>query len=189
MARSRRRSREAALQTLYEIEVGKAGQDQALEHTLEASELPEDLAAYAQRILEGVRSHQAEIDQIVGAAVQGYDYNRLAAVDRNVLRIAAYELHFEPAVPPAVSINEAIEIAKKYSTAESGKFVNGVLGRIVRESPKANWDPSQAPPETEPEDLVRESEPEPELETLVAGSEEAERLAKVGGWKIRKETE
>jgi transcription antitermination protein NusB len=187
MGKSRRRSREAALQTLYEIEVGKSQQTQAVANTLEAAELSDDLATYAQRIIEGVRTNQKQIDEIVSSAVQGYDYERLAAVDRNVLRVATYELYFEHGVPPAVSINEAIEIAKKYSTAESGRFVNGVLGRIMRESPKANWDPSLAPSEEESEDVTQEAEPEPEVETLEADSEEAQRLAKVGGWKIRKE--
>ncbi|MEA2552302.1 MAG: transcription antitermination protein NusB [Fimbriimonadaceae bacterium] len=188
MAKSRRKAREAALQTLYEIEVGgKAQEANALSNTLEVSGLSEELAEYATRLTEGILSHKTELDEKISAAVQGYDYDRLAAVDRNILRVAAYELYYEPDVPPKVTINEAIEIAKKYSTAESGRFVNGVLGNVVRQSPKAQWDPSSAPAGDEPESVVRDTPVEPEVETLEAGSEEAQRLAKVGGWKLRNE--
>lgn len=183
MARSKRRSREAALQTLYEIEVGKGHEASAMTNTLEAAELPEDLAEYAVRLTEGIRARQQELDGILSPLVEGYEFSRLAAVDRNLLRIAAYELYHEPAIPPAVSINEAIEIAKKYSTAESGRFVNGVLGRLVKQSPKANWDPASAPQESEPEEVVRERGPE--VETIEVDSDEAKRLAKAGGWKLR----
>ena len=187
MARSRRKAREAALQTLYEIEVGKAQAPNALSNTLEAAGLAEDLASYAQRLMEGVRQHQSDLDRRIAYLVEGYDYNRLAAVDRNVMRMAAYELFYEPAIPPAVTINEAVDIAKKYSTAESGRFVNGVLGKLLQTSPKANWDPKMAPVEEEPEEIVREVPDEPVVETLEAGSDEAKRLAKVGGWKLKSE--
>src|SRR5690349_7281417 len=94
--------------------------------------------------------------------IPDYDFNRIAAIDGNILRIAAYELFFEPGIPPAVTINEAIEIAKKYSTAESGKFVNGILGRLLADSPKANWDPASAPAEE-----IEEPSTEPEYEIEV----------------------
>ena len=184
MARSRRKAREAALQTLYEIEVGKGTPETALHNTLEAAALPDELAAYAERLTNGVRSQQAELDQQISALVEGYDFNRLAAVDRNILRVAAYELFYEPAVPPAVTINEAVEIAKKYSTAESGRFVNGVLGKLLQASPKATWDPTTAPREADPEEVVQETSEETAVEEVT--TEQAEQLAKVGGWKLRK---
>lgn len=184
MAKSRRKAREAALQTLYEIEVGKASPETSMANTLEAAALDPELSDYAVRLAAGVREHEKELDEKISPLIHGYDYMRLAAIDRNLLRIAGYELFFEPAVPPKVTINEAIEIAKKYSTAESGKFVNGVLGKLVQASPKANWDPATAPVVEEPEGIVRET-PQGEVETLEADSEEAARLAKVGGWKLR----
>ena len=187
MAKSRRKAREAALQTLYEIEVGKASPETSMANTLEAAALDPELADYAVRLTAGVREHERDLDEQISSLVHGYDYNRLAAIDRNLLRIAGYELFFEPAVPPKVTINEAIEIAKKYSTAESGKFVNGVLGRLVEASPKANWDPSKAPV-IEDEDIVREQPAEAQVETIEAGSKEAEELAKVGGWKLRSDS-
>ena len=184
MAKSRRKAREAALQTLYEIEVGKASPDTSMANTLEAAALDPELSDYAVRLTAGVREHESDLDKHIASLVQGYDYSRLAAIDRNILRIAGYELFYEPAVPPKVTINEAIEIAKKYSTAESGRFVNGVLGRLVEVSPKAQWDPSQVRA-IEDEEIVREQPGGGEVETLEAGSKEAEELAKVGGWKLR----
>ena len=75
-------------------------------------------------------AHRAEIDQIIQKNARNYEFSRLSAVDRNILRVGTYELLKCPDVPPAVAINEAIEIAKKFSTDESGKFVNGVLDNI-----------------------------------------------------------
>ena len=74
--------------------------------------------------------HRAEIDAVIHEHARNYEFSRLSAVDRNVLRIACQELLFCDDIPPAVAINEAIEIAKKFSTEESGKFVNGVLDNI-----------------------------------------------------------
>ena len=183
MARSRRKAREAALQTLYEIEVGKASPETSMANTLEAAALDPELSDYAVRLTAGVREHGHDLDGTIAPLVEGYDYGRLAAIDRNILRIAGYELFYEPAIPPKVTINEAIEIAKKYSTAESGRFVNGVLGRLVEISPKAKWDPAAV--SSDGEDIVRETPVEGEVETIEAGSKEAEELAKVGGWKLR----
>jgi N utilization substance protein B len=185
--KSRRKAREAALQALYELEVGKKALPNVLRGTLEANELSGDLAAYAETLIVGVREKQAELDDRLAAIIREYDFDRIAAVDRNVMRMTAYELFFLPSVPPAVSINEAVEIAKKFSTAESGKFVNGVLGRLLKDSPKANWDPATAPKEEFEEEIVRDSEPQSEEETLTEGSEELEQLAKVGAWKLRSE--
>jgi len=185
MARSRRRAREAALQALYESEVGRKELASALQGAIDVMELDPGMGAYARRIAEGVERHREDLDGRISVRVECYDYDRLAAIDRNVMRMAAYELWHEPAVPPAVTINEAIEIARKYSTAESGRFVNGILGRLVQESPKANWDPATAPMEEEPEDIVREAIETPEIEMVDAESDEAKRLAKVGGWRLR----
>jgi N utilization substance protein B len=84
-------------------------------------------------------------------------------------------------MPPAVSIDEAIEIAKKYSTAESGKFVNGVLGRLLKSSDKANWDPKTAPKEFR-EEVVREVVEEPVEETVDAESDEGKDARRFGQW-------
>ncbi len=170
--RSKRKAREAAMRTLYEIEIGHTDTSSALEVTLEEADLAPDLAAYAERLVRGIRGMIPIIDQKLSSIVIDYDYNRIAAVDRNVLRVAAYELLEIPEIPPAVTINEAIEIAKRYSTAESGKFVNGVLGRLLQDTPKANWDPRTAPPEA---DEALDADPEAEVveEVVEEGSEDA----------------
>jgi transcription antitermination protein NusB len=186
VARSRRKAREAGLRALYEVEIGKLPAETVLTDTLEAAQLPPEIAAYAERLVNGVLENKADLDQRISSLILDYDYDRIAVVDRNVMRIAAFELFHEPAIPPAVILNEAIEIAKKYSTAESGKFVNGVLGRLLQDSPKANWDPATAPKE-EPEEIFHEPEPEVEEVTIDADSDEAKKLSRIGGWKLRAE--
>ena len=81
-------------------------------------------------IAEGVLAHQADIDERIRQTASNYDLHRIAAVDRNILRMAIFEMLFCPEVPPVVSINEAIEIAKRFGSDESGRFVNGILDRI-----------------------------------------------------------
>lgn len=185
MARSRRKAREAALQTLYEAEIGHVPLETALEHTLQSSELEEADSVYARRLVESLNRLGSELDELIVPLIASYGYDRIAAVDRNVLRIAAYELFHEPAIPPAVTLNEAIEIAKKFSTAESGKFVNGILGQLLKSSPKATWDPASAPSEDAAEEIIREQPMDPPVEMVEP--DEAERLARAGGWKLRSE--
>ncbi len=180
--KSRRKAREVALRALYELEIGHMPIQTVLKENLAEADLPEDLHAFASDLITGVREHLAAIDDKLASVITDWDFDRIAAVDRNVLRIAYYEIYYCPGVPPAVSINEAIEIGRKYSTAESGKFINGILGRVLKDSPKNEW----VRPD-EPEEEIGEPEPEeePVIETLDADSDEAKRLAKVGGWKLR----
>jgi N utilization substance protein B len=182
--RSKRKAREAALRALYEIEVGHADVASAIEVTLEEANLPPEVAAYAEKLIRGVKMNLPAIDRAVSPLIREYDFKRIAVVDRNVLRIAAYELLELPEIPPAVTINEAIEIAKRYSTAESGKFVNGVLGALLKQTPKANWDPSAAPPEDD-ELVMEDPEPEIEEEVVQEGSEEAKVATRYGIWTLR----
>lgn len=185
--RSRRKAREAALRALYEIEVGRSTAQPVVQDTLNFAPLGEDLDAYVRQVVFGVRENLAEIDDRLARVLTDYDLDRVAAVDRNVLRIAAYELLFVPEMPPAVTLNEAIEIAKKYSTAESGRFVNGVLGKLLSETDKADWDPSAHP--QSPREAAPEPEPLPETEEVEVdlNTEEGQKLAKIGGWKLRAE--
>jgi transcription antitermination protein NusB len=182
MHKSRRKAREAALQALYQIEIGKRPLAQVLEEMEQHSGLDADLLDFATELVKGFVHERQTLDARIRPFVREYEFERLAAVDRNVLRIAGYELFFVPNIPPAVSINEAIEIVKKYSTAESGRFVNGVLGNLLLESPKANWDPSQYVQEEQAE---REEEAEPAVEEIEESSPEAQELQRVGAWKIK----
>ncbi len=88
---------------------------------------------FANDLLRGTLEKKAEIDAKIASLADNWDFERLAVVDRNILRLALYEMLFRTEIPPVVSINEAIEIAKKFSTAESGKFVNGLLDRVKKE--------------------------------------------------------
>lgn len=177
MAKSRRRAREAALRALYQSEVGQSSLRDALFDVLETTELSDEMRDYTESCVRGVDEHRGEIDTLIKACLLDWDFDRIAVIDRNLMRLASYELIFVPTMPPAVSINEAIEMAKRYSTADSGKFVNGVLGRLLHETPKANWDPSmgEAPEEAAEKDEVVEESVTPE---------EAEAV-KAGFWKIR----
>jgi N utilization substance protein B len=139
------------------------------------SDLSDDLSAYADNLVRLYALNKKEIDDRLSKLMREWDYKRIAAVDRNILRMAATELLYQPDLPPAVTINEAVEIAKKYSSAESPRFINGVLGSLLRESDKANW---EGP-------VVRE-EAEPEPEALVEEVTEAEaEEVKAGFWKVR----
>ena len=185
--KSRRKAREAALRVLYGIEIGGGTLRDALQTTMAEAQLDSDLFKYACNMVETIYQDRRIIDERLAKLVTGYDFDRIAAVDRSLLRIGYYELFYEDGIPPAVTLNEIIDIAKKYSTAESGRFVNGVLGRALEDSPKANWDRSieeaTAPIEDAPE-------PEPDIPVEEIESEEAfKEVAKVGLWKLRNEDE
>jgi len=167
---------------LYEVEVGHISVGAALAATLEAAELEGELAEFSSVLVQGVTENRDELDSRLSKLILEYAYDRVAAVDRNVMRIAAFELIHLPAVPPAVILNEAVEIAKKYSTAESGKFVNGVLGKLLLGTPKADWNPASAPAEAEE---VGAPDPAAEVEVIEIDADEAEKLLKVGGWTVR----
>ncbi len=173
-----------ALRCLYEVEIAQSDPIDALETTADEFELAPDQLQFAKKVVLGVLEHQGEIDNGLAKLIRDYDFDRIAAIDRNVLRIAAYELLQEPAIPPAVTINEAIEIAKRYSTAESGRFVNGVLGKFILTTSKANWDPTTAPSE-EAEERFVESPVEVEEVVVEEDSDEAKTAKRFGSWTIR----
>lgn len=130
----RRSGREAAIQFLYQFDTHKPSQlDAALKGFWKQSEEKKSVCDFAEDLLRGVIDKLPEIDAKIRGLADNWDFERLAVVDRNILRLAIYEMLFRPEIPPVVSINEAIEIAKKFSTEESGKFVNGLLDKIKRD--------------------------------------------------------
>jgi len=130
----RRDSREAAIQFLYQFDTHKPDKlDEALAAFWKQTEEPKNVQDFANDLLRGVLDKLPEVDAKIRTLADNWDFERLAVVDRNILRLAVYEMLFRPEIPPVVSINEAIEIAKKFSTAESGKFVNGLLDRVKKE--------------------------------------------------------
>lgn len=184
MAKSRRQGREAALRALYEIEIGKRRVPDAVADMVQHASLPAELEQFATELVNGVADQRQLIDQKLASYIRDWDFDRIAPIDKNLMRIATYELFFRNEIPPAVTINEAVELAKKYSTADSGKFVNGVLGRAMLESPKANWDPSAHVVEVEEPAPVEE---EPEVENISPEELESKELSRVGLWKIKSE--
>lgn len=131
--RNRTKSRECALQILYNIDI--CGDTAKKIMRIYWENHPEFLpfADFANVLVEGVFSRRAEIDKILHGYSQNWKLGRMAVVDRNVLRLSAFELLYLEEIPPKVSINEAVNLAKKFSTEDSGKFVNGILDRINKE--------------------------------------------------------
>lgn len=130
---TRRESRELALRVLFQIDLGKQPVTEVLEAALAQSQLEGANRTYTEELVRGTLSHLPELDGRLSALTTEWASDRQAAVDRNLLRLAAFELLYRPDAPVAAVVNEAVELAKKYSTAESGRFVNGVLGALARQ--------------------------------------------------------
>jgi N utilization substance protein B len=127
----RRIARELAVQFLYQYDLSGGPLDEALPLFWETqSEVNEDGRKFTEELVQGVVGHRAAIDEHIAKYTDNWDLPRIAAVDRNILRLAMYEMLFRDDIPPVVSINEAVDIAKKFSTRESGAFVNGILDRL-----------------------------------------------------------
>ena len=149
----RRAARERALQTLYTVEVGKQTPDEVFAEALETPEWDEKAAEFVHRLVAATLHNQKEIDTTLDRLATGFPIARQTVVDRNILRMAAAEILYSASdAPPGVVVNEAVELAKKFSTGESGRFVNGVLGALVRDlekmrggggEPAANEQPEQ----------------------------------------------
>lgn len=129
MAR-RRAARRLAVTIVYQADLGHRSPVEVLE---ERRALGERIPRFTDELVRGVADRAEEIDPLIGEYTEGWSLGRLAAVDRAVLRVACYELLARPDVPSAVAIDEAVAAAKELSTEASGRFVNGVLGRIARD--------------------------------------------------------
>jgi transcription antitermination protein NusB len=131
--RSRRAARELALNVLYQVDVARLPPMEALHTALEHTDLDEGASEYASAVVHGVLEHLKDIDGQLSKLSVGWELQRQPAVDRNVLRMAMFEMLCLDYIPTSVSINEAVELVKKFSTEESGRFINGVLGTLARE--------------------------------------------------------
>ena len=135
----RRKARELALQFLYQLDL--VGDDDPAAHAREFwARHPVDEAgrAFADALVRGTQANRAEIDRLLVKYAEHWELERMAVVDRNILRIGVYELLWHAEVPPKVAINEAIELAKKFGTGESSRFINGMLDRIHKEARPAS---------------------------------------------------
>ncbi len=131
MTNPRRKARTIALQALYEVDCSKHRAGEALARLLKEKPLPEDLAAFARNLVEGVIDNRPRIDRIIEAFAPTFPIDQIAIIDRNILRLAIFEILFDNKVPVKVAINEAVELAKAFGSDSSRKFVNGVLGAVV----------------------------------------------------------
>ncbi|MCL6516200.1 transcription antitermination factor NusB [Alicyclobacillus sp.] len=124
--------RAKAVQAIYQVDVGRSSAAEAVAHVFEEEgEATDDDRAYVRRLVDGVVEQMPEIDRILSERVQGWRLDRIARVDLAVLRLALFELLHEWDVDVATIADEAVELAKQYSTEESGRFVNGVLSRVI----------------------------------------------------------
>ncbi len=186
LVRSRRASREAAIQGIYAMTISQIPPDEALRVVLDYESYAPEALEYIKTAIFGVATRRQMLDdKITPLLAPGWDWYRVAILDRAILRLAAYELFFMPKLSPKVTINEAVVLAKLYGSVESARFVNGLLAKLLLQSPKADW---SAPEEEEP---VAEDEPvvpsdDEELEELVAeGTPKYDEMVKAGAWTLR----
>ena len=132
VAPTRRRTRSAVLQALYETDAVHHDSARALEDQLDSLDLAESERVFARRLIRGVLANRGEIDKIVAKFASAWPVSQMAVVDRNILRIAVYEILIGEGTPPKVAINEAVELAKRFGSDTAPGFVNGVLGSVMR---------------------------------------------------------
>ena len=132
----RHRARIVTLQTLYELEFAANSETSILERNLKEKELPREVATFAGSLVSGVIANKQLLDNTIGRFATAFPVDQLAAMDRNILRLALFEITVKE-VPPKVAINEAVELAKEFGADTSPKFINGVLGSVISEIKKS----------------------------------------------------
>lgn len=130
---TRRELRECALRVLFQFDRGRVPVAVGLANEIREHAIPPSQEVFLRELVTGTERELKAIDDLISRHLQGWRLDRIAAVDLNVLRLAIFELLYMKDIPPRVTINEAVEIAKKFGDDESGRFVNGVLARIVKE--------------------------------------------------------
>ena len=135
MVTARRKSRILALQTLFEVDSTAHNPELVLKRLLEEKSLPDGVVSFAREIVSGVLGSGGELDRIIQTYAPTYPVRQLAIIDRNILRIALFELSIQGKEPLKAVINEAVELAKTFGGESSSKFVNGVLGSVSRAPP------------------------------------------------------
>jgi transcription antitermination factor NusB len=130
----RRKARELALQLLYQLDVqDESSPEPYLDEFWARHPVDVEVRDFTEALIRGTKVHEAKIDEMISQYAENWEIERMAVVDRNILRQGIFELLWEEGVPPKVAINEALEVAKKFSTQESSRFINGVLDRIHKE--------------------------------------------------------
>ncbi len=129
----RRKARELALKILYQIELSKDEPKKVLDDFFSSGHFDDEVKEFTKALVVGTVEKLKPIDRLIKRYAQHWDIERMTAIDRNILRFATFELLYLDTIPPKVTINEAIEIAKRYGTTESSRFVNGILDRVLHE--------------------------------------------------------
>jgi N utilization substance protein B len=130
MAGKRHSGRVAALQALFEVEAVGHPAEETLKRLAEDEKMSADAVDFARELTEGVLSHRDEIDDVIGKTAPQWPLDQIAAIDRNILRLAIYEILIDNKVPMRAAINEAVELAKQFGGETSPRFINGVLGSV-----------------------------------------------------------
>ena len=128
----RRKSRELALQALYQGELAGKNGLLVFEEFCRHFQVNKKAIPYAKKLLDGVQENGDVINQLISKYAENWRLERMSVIDRNILRLAVYEVHYQDDVPTSVAINEAVEIAKRFSTDDSGPFINGVLDAMAK---------------------------------------------------------
>lgn len=135
---NRRKSREMAMKLNYEMSINKEGYEDVLKHYIETEDIEESGfekdaidTEYVKRVLQGITENTVKIDSTIEPFLKKWKLNRISKIDLAILRVCTYEILFESDIPEVVSVNEAVELAKKYSQDTTGAFINGVLGNLI----------------------------------------------------------
>lgn len=161
MAVPTQKFREIVFQMLYSFDLGKSSDESMIELLSHELEVPKKTVREAQSRVHEIRSHQKTIDNKIGATSQSYSFERIQTVERNILRLAVFELLYDSTIPHKVAIAEAIRLAKKFATKESSLFINAILDAIYKAS------------QGETPDIAKIAEAAAELTTIETISQEA----------------
>ena len=142
---NRRKARELAMQTLFYLDMSRSDPESAVAAFCENFKPAPKVQPFYRKLVEGVILRKNEIDAMIERFSSNWKISRMSGVDRNVLRVAVYEILFCDDIPPKVSINEAIDVGKRYGTEESGAFINGILDSIHLALKKQNAAPTDGP--------------------------------------------
>jgi N utilization substance protein B len=129
---ARRRARELALQMLYEHDISGTDPSEMFERSADLQKSPEGIQEFTRHLVAGTLEHRGELDTLISRQAEHWRLSRMPIVDRNILRLALYELLHEPDTPRPVVIDEALEIAKRFSTPRSSQFINGILDGVLK---------------------------------------------------------
>jgi len=185
---SRKAGRESAFAALYSIVICKSSAPIALRDSFDRNNFAPAVKEFIENLVWGVMNNRQQLDYLISKYLsKNWTLDRIAITDLCALRLAAYELIYLENMPPKVTINEAVELSKKYGTVENGKFVNGLLGKLLKETPKVSWDPKKAEKLPEDENVELEEVEISEGEVISEGSEEFGEVASKLRWSIKSE--